>query len=115
MAQNTIEQDVLDHMSVKLTEPVYMERPLSPEAEYVLIEKTGNGKRESLCTATFAMQSLAGSLLQTCELNERVKAAAESLIELDRVVKASVITDYNFTDTARKEYRYQAVVQVVHY
>lgn len=116
MADNTIEQDVLDFIGTMLTEPVYMERPVDPVAEYVLVEKTGSGKANQIMTATFAMQSISKtSLLKACELNEKVKVAAEALVELGRVSRSAVVTDYNYTDTSRKEYRYQAVVQITHY
>ena len=53
-------------------------------------------------------------MYKAAELNEKVKAAMERLIELDSVSKCELNTDYNFTDTDKKQYRYQAVFDVVY-
>ena len=39
----------------------------------------------------------------------------EAIIELDDISRCELNTDYNYTDTARKKYRYQAVYDIVHY
>ncbi len=41
--------------------------------------------------------------------NETVKLAMDSLDELAEVCRVQLNSDYNFTDTASKRYRYQAV------
>ena len=38
-----------------------------------------------------------------------------NMIDLDRVTKVSLNSDYNYTDTTTKHYRYQAVFNVTHY
>jgi len=48
-------------------------------------------------------------------LNELVKNAVDSLIELDEIASVKLNTDYNFTDTTTKKYRYQAVYDIKHY
>jgi hypothetical protein len=49
------------------------------------------------------------------QLNEAVKVAMADLITLDSVSGVSLNSDYNFTDSTTKEYRYQAVFLVTHY
>ena len=49
------------------------------------------------------------------ELNEQVKAAMEDLADLDEVSACRLNSDYNFTDTTTKHYRYQAVFDLVFY
>jgi hypothetical protein len=39
----------------------------------------------------------------------------ENAITLDDVTRSALNSDYNFTDTASKGYRYQAVFDVIHY
>ena len=38
-----------------------------------------------------------------------------NIIELDNVSKAKLNSDYNYTDTAKKRYRYQAVYEVIYF
>ena len=81
-----IEKIILDHLAEKLAVPIFME-----------------------------VQSYAGSLLEAAQLNDQVKQAMDSLPELADIGAARLNSDYNFTDTASKRYRYQAVYDVTHY
>mgnify|MGYP000907452928 FL=1 len=82
-----------------------------PES-YVIFEKTSSGKRDYANSATFAFQSYAPTLYSAAILNEEVKAAVESMIELDEISGIHLNSDYNYTDTQTKEYRYQAVFDI---
>ena len=44
-----------------------------------------------------------------------MKAAMEKIIELDDISKCELNSDYNYTDTNRKKYRYQAVFDIVYF
>ena len=107
-----IEKRIRDHLLTKLAVDVYTEYPETPPSKFVLFEKTGSNKENHLYSATFAFQSYAPSLYEASELNELVKAAVESLIEIQDIAKAKLNSDYNFTDTTTKEYRYQAVFDI---
>ena len=110
-----IEKIVLDHLNNVLDVPAYMEKPESPPERYVLIEKTGSGTDNQIHSSTLAVQSYAATLYQAAELNESIKAAMNRLIELDEITRAKLNSDYNFTDTTKKQYRYQAVFDLTHY
>lgn len=110
-----IEVIIKNHLDAKLTEPVYLEKPSPSIESYVVFEKTSSGKSNHLPTATFAFQSYGKSLYEALQLNEKVKVAVEQLIELDEIRGVSLNSDYNFTDTATKEYRYQAVFDIKYY
>lgn len=111
-----IEKTVLDFMSEALKPtPVYMEVPENKPASFVTIEKTGSSKRNKHGYAMFAFQSWSGSMYGAAVLNESVKAAAERLIECSEITASRLNSDYNFTDTASKHYRYQAVFDIYHY
>ena len=49
------------------------------------------------------------------ELNAAVNLAADGLIENDLISRAALNSDYNFTDTAKKGYRYQAVYNITYH
>ncbi len=110
-----IEIIIRENLQNKLTEPVGLEKQSAGTGSYVVIEKTSSGKINHLPTATIAFQSYGNTLYNAAELNERVKQAVESLIELDEIRGIDLNSDYNFTDTTTKEYRYQAVYDIRYY
>lgn len=110
-----IEKIILDYLSEKLDVRVALSNQGKIPAKCVLFEKVGSGKKNYIKSSTFAFQSYAETLYEACELNERVKEAVESMIELSEIGRVQLNSDYNFTDTQTKHYRYQAVYDIVHY
>lgn len=110
-----IETIIKNHLDLELEVGVFLEKPSSTIESYVVLEKISSGKRNHLPTAVFAFQSYAKSLYAAAELNEKVKNAVENLIGLDEIRGISLNSDYNFTDTTTKEYRYQAVFDIGYY
>jgi hypothetical protein len=110
-----IELVILNHLKDGLDVPVFMEKPTNAPSEYVLFEKTGGGRNETMPSATFAFQSYSTSLFKAAVLNEAVKNEVDHLVLLDEIRGITLNTDYNFTDTTTKQYRYQAVYDIKHY
>lgn len=112
-----IEKIVLDYLNDALAEvaPVYMEEPLDKPERYFLIEKTGSGSSNHVYSATIALQSYAESLYEAAVMNEESKEAMLNIIVLDDIGSCRLNSDYNFTDTSTKRYRYQSVWDIVHY
>lgn len=110
-----IEIIIKNHLDFVLDEPVHLQKTSTSTGTYVVIEKTGSDENNYLSSATFAFQSYAPSLYAAAALNEKVKQAVKSLIELDDIRGVKLNSDYNFTDTTTKEYRYQAVFDIKHY
>lgn len=110
-----IEELLITHLSGLLSVPVYAERQEDLDSSYVLVEKTAGGETEYIRNATIAIQSYAGTLYEAAELNEEVKSAMYSFIDHDEIAHCELNTDYNFTDTTSKQYRYQAVYDVAFY
>ena len=114
-----IEQALYDYLKLALDEvaPVYMMRPETPPGTYVMLMKTGGSKREHLYTDTFAVQSIAPSLLEAVWLDGQVReamdAAADSLE--GQVTKSRLTNCYDFTNPATKQPRYQSVYEINHY
>lgn len=110
-----IEITVIDYLrSAGLSvQDVYAEKPLDPPNEYVLVEKTGSSRTDHIDRAMIAVQSISGtSLLRAAQINEEVKASMEEIIQLDEIFSCSLNSDYNYTNTRTKEYRYQAVFNI---
>lgn len=109
-----IEEIVLDYLNDVLSVPAYTEKPEAPPERYVIIEKTGGSRENFINSTTLALQSHAESLFLAAELNEEVKNAMDNIIALDQIGSSKYNTDYNFTDTSKKGYRYQAIYDLVY-
>ena len=109
-----IAKDLLDYLSEALSVSVYMESP-EELTNYVLLDQTGSSRNDHIVTTTIAVQSYGSSLYEAMVLNESVKSAMEGFAQLANVTRVELNTDYNFTNTATKQYRWQAVYQITHY
>lgn len=112
-----IETVILNHLKTELeTDHVYMEVPRDNLPDYfVVVEKTGGERTDHIWQSSIAVQSYGPSLLAAATLNDSVKAAMDSLIDEKEITKAAYDSDYNFTDTDTKRYRYQCVYDITHY
>lgn len=111
-----IETTIRNYLKTKLSPlAVYLDIPADPDEEYVTIEKVGSGRENHINEATIALQSVAGSLYKAASINEDVKEAMDELAVLDDICCSNLNSDYNFTDTKTKKYRYQAVYDIKHY
>lgn len=110
-----IEATVIDYLSTTDV-PCFAERPeVEPARPYLVIEKTGSSLENHLASATIAIQSWAQTLYEAAALNEEVKAMMEFITDLPCISACRLSSDYNFTSTALKAYRYQAVFILTYY
>lgn len=110
-----IEKTIRNHLRHLLNDPVYLDVPANPPARYYKLEKTGSGEEDHICTATFALQSHAPTLLEALKMNYAGIAAMKKAVRLRVISDVKFDGDYNFTDTTRKLHRYQAVFHITHY
>lgn len=109
-----IETLLIDYLSEHLEVFVGMEAP-EQTTDYVLIDKTGSSRNNHIITSSFAIQSYGTTLYDAMLLNQEVTEAMSGLIELNQITRVELETDYNFTNTATKQYRWQAVYNITHY
>lgn len=109
-----VEKTILDYLSKSLDVPIKMERPENEPECYVLIEKTGSNTTNHIESATLAIQSYAASMYEAAVLNCRVKEAMKNSAMLPEISRCDCNSDYNYTDTTKKKYRYQAVFDIVY-
>lgn len=115
-----IEKTVLNYLNRKLNVPVLMELPEVPSSAYpvfpssmVLVEKVGETVSNHVRTVSIALQSYSTqSLYYAAALDEEVRGAMNSIIELDDIGGCRMASNYNFTDTRTKRYRYQCVFDI---
>ncbi len=98
-----------------LNVPTYLEHEKTMPSEYIMIERTGGSMVNRLKGCTLAVQSVSTSMHKAALLNEKVKDAMLELPGTNNVASCKLSSDYNFTDTTTKQYRYQAVFNLTHY
>lgn len=110
-----IEKVILDYLTgAGVT--AYMEIPEGGGVmPFVVIEKTGGSLDQHIRRATVAIQSYGASLYQAANLNTQIIALMEDIVLLPEISACELNSDYNFTDTTKKEYRYQAVYDLVYF
>lgn len=110
-----IEERLISYLSDALSVPCYMEMPDDASGTFVVIDKTGSSRLNRITKVNVAIQSYAPTLHEAATLNEQVKTAMDDMIERDDISKVELNSDYNYTDTDLKAYRYQAVFVVTYY
>lgn len=109
-----IELTIKKHLEAGLGVAVFLEHEDKMPASFVLFEKTGGGLKNGVHKATFAFQSYGRTLYEAARLNEAVKEAVLGLVTCDEIGGVRLNSDYNFTDTTTKAYRYQAVFDITY-
>lgn len=106
--------ELLQYLNEHLDVNAYAEAP-KEITDYVLIEQTGSRRSNHIITTTIAIQSYGESLLDAMILNGEVEMAMNEFVQLSNITKVELETDYNFTNTTTKQYRWQAVYNITHY
>ena len=110
-----IEIIVKNYLTKLLDIPVVFEHQKNLPKRYIILEKIGGSKENFLNSSTIAIQSYAESLYEAAKLNEKVIQLMNDLIKVEEISKVKLNSDYNFTDTETKKYRYQAVFDINYY
>lgn len=105
---------LLDFLLTKLNVYVGVEAPAQLSG-YVLLDQTGSSRTNHIITTTIAIQSYGDTLYNAMVLNEQVKIAMDEFAALNQIARVELETDYNFTNTVTKQYRWQAVYSITHY
>lgn len=112
-----IEKTIYDYLKTEITSPsFYMMRPEAVDPPYYLIDKTGMSTVSGhLIRSVFAVQSYGSTLFEAASMSKAVRDAMLNIIELDTISKCTCTGEYNFTNTANKMPRYQAVFEIYHF
>lgn len=82
----------------------------------VRIEKIGMSADDHLCTSDIVIQCYGRSIYKAAELSKKVRELLlYKLPEHKDIAGVKLNSEYNFTDTAAKRYRYQSVYHITHY
>ena len=116
-----IEVTILNYLSDVFGDEVsvLMEIPEVPSEDFpefpeklVVIELVGKSRSNHVCIASVAFQSYGSSLYEAAALDEYVRSAVDAMPELDEIGSAKLSSNYNFTDSRTKQYRYQCVYDI---
>lgn len=111
-----IEEILKNYLGDSLSSPVYAEIPKDYPSNFYVIEKTGGAQVNHIKSATVAIKSYADSLYDAMSMNEELKEVMLGTIPgYPEIASVRLNSDYNFTDTTTKQYRYQAVFDIKHY
>ncbi|MBQ1293698.1 MAG: hypothetical protein IIY21_06640 [Clostridiales bacterium] len=111
-----IEEILYEYLGDSLSAPVYLEIPKDYPSRFYVIEKTGGAQVNHIKSATVAIKSYGESMYDAANMNEELKdAMLYGLAELAQIASVRLNSDYNFTDTTTKQYRYQAVFDIRYY
>lgn len=112
-----IEQTVIEYLNghAGVFYPAYGDTPRGGGGlNYYLVEKTGSTNRDHIHTAQIVIQSYGTSKADAAAMNEALVSAMRDLITLASVSACRLNSDYDFTDTAKKRHRYQAVFDITY-
>ena len=111
MIEEIIRNYLLQNMSV----PVYADVPADPPDKYVVIERTGGGEEEHIRSARVAVQSYGATRYEAATVHEEVLRKLPNIATGDVVSECALNSEYDFTDTTTKRYRYQAYFELIYY
>lgn len=115
MVENIIISYLNNHEDIAF--PVYGDIPRNlrdGDFCYYLVEKTGSGNRNHIHTAQVVVQSYGTSKAQTAGMSENMIGVMLGITSLPAVSACHLNSDYDFTDTAKRRYRYQAVFDITY-
>ena len=110
-----LEKIIDEHLNAYMSVPVFSELPKSKPDTFVRFERTSGSNTNQIDSGTIAIQSYAASLYGAITLNEEVKTVMGTITNRADVSACRMESDYNFTDTRTKQYRYQAVFSITYY
>lgn len=120
MADKTIEAAVIAYLNshADIEYPAYGDTPYKDRlpAHHYMVEKTGSTTRDRLATAQIVIQSVTvQSKAQAARMNEAAVNVMDSLAGSVAGVSACHLnSDYDYTDTTTKRWRYQAVFDITY-
>lgn len=114
MGLEVIEVYLVEYLTKELGINVYGQEEDASEDSYIVVEKLGSYVENFSRHATIALKSYGATLLDSAKLNERVKRAMDDIIKKPEISKSKLNSDYNYTDTTTKKYRYQAIYDLTY-
>ena len=112
-----IEQLVQRTLAKETGYPAFLEEPPAPRPpRYFLAARLGSSEENHISRVRLAVQSYAPSLAGAMALNRGAYGVLkDTLIADPAVCRVSLVSDYDFTDTATARHRWQAIYEITYY
>lgn len=119
MADKTVEEVVISYLNghADIEYPAYGDTPYKNNlpAHHYMVEKTGSNTRDRITTAQITIQSVTvQSKAQAARMNERMTGVMEGIVGTSGISACHLNSDYDYTDTTSKRWRYQAVFDITY-
>ena len=95
-----IEARVIQYLGASQAIPVYAERPDNPDAEYLLVERTGKSKDNHVLHATIVIQSYADSLYRAAQISDSVEKLMEGFAALENIESTYLTLKFKISESA---------------
>ena len=109
-----IEILIKEYLEKTLNVPIFLEHQGKMPDSFVIFEKTSSSYKNKINYSTFAFQSYGKTMYEAAKINDDLKDAIFNIVKLKEIGSVKLNSDYNFTDTTTKKYRYQAVFDFVY-
>lgn len=111
---------IIEYLIAELSEafapvPVRAERPENLPEAFVIVEWIGAGEADHIRSATVAVQTYAGRMVDALQMCETAIEAMQALPDKNRVTAVELNSAYNYTDEEEHMYRYQAIFDLTYY
>lgn len=111
-----LESKLIKYLADNTAYPVSNETPRHKPREYILVQRTAGGVTDLIKSARYAVKSISAvSKMRAAQMNEVVKEVMEDFETDPDISQCSLNSDYDFTNPVTKEYRYQAVFDIVYF
>ena len=120
MADKTIEEVVIGYLNSNrnaIEYPAYGDTPYKHQlpAHHYMVQKTGSTTRDRITTAQIVVQSVTvQSKAQAARMNEQMVGVMEGIVGTSGISACHINSDYDYTDTTSKRWRYQAVFDITY-
>ncbi len=109
-----IEAVVIDYLKGLVDVPVVAESPEKEPASFIRIERVGREKKNFIITDSIAFQSYGASMYEAAALDEKVQELMADITSRADISGIHLVSNYNATDTRKKQYRYQCIFDISH-
>lgn len=94
--------------------PTFAEEPVNPLEEYYVVEQTGGEFEDFVERIVVTVQSYGRTMENAIENDRTMRNEIMSGLILDNDISdIELVSYYDYTDTTKKKYRYQAVFEVI--
>lgn len=94
---------------------VFLERPKSPPAEYVLLQLVDSGRINHIDAATFFVTVISDNLYSAAQLREQVKDTLFDAITVSGITHSDLGGERANTDSANHVYQYELTFNFYYY